>query len=302
MASLMSCTFRPAVLHGQSAPVGRKPRCVTRRVSGNRMVTRAAYQEVNGMSVKVYPGGKAEVGDDLCKMVLEYAAECVRSKGGFSLASPGGSVPTMLGKLPTMPGARMVDWSKVHLYFVNERQNEMKCCKLNRAQFADALGIPLENIHSPIGGESTPSAAAYDQTLRAAPMWVMSPASGDSAPQLDMALIGLGGDGHIGSVYPGSDTAQVFTADSLALPVDKPGKQSITMSLAMMAAATKTVIATCGEDKSDSVALALSLSAESAKWRPTDGPVPWLNAPAARLASGRGELFWMLDPAAAQKL
>lgn len=179
-----------------------------------------------------------------------------------------------------------------------------KCCKLNRSSFADALGIPAENIHAPIGGESSDSAAAYDASLRAAPLQVVSPTQGGTAPRLDMVLVGLGNDGHIGSVYPGSDTATVYSADSLALPVDKPGKQSITLSLSMMAAATYTIIATCGEAKADAVAAAVRLSAESAEWTPNDTmtPVPWLDAPAARLATGPGELFWLLDPAAASKL
>ena len=151
------------------------------------------------MTVTVYPD-EAKVAEELNKLVLNYASECVRSKGGFSIASPGGKIPKMLSALPSLPGAAQVDWSKVHLFFVNERQNEGKCCKLNRTEFADALGIPLANIHAPIAGDSCDSAAAYDSTLRSQPMWVVSPTRSDLAPQMDMALIGLGNDGHIGSV------------------------------------------------------------------------------------------------------
>ncbi|KAK3233455.1 hypothetical protein CYMTET_56247 [Cymbomonas tetramitiformis] len=249
------------------------------------------------MTVKVLDSD-AEVTQALLGVVLEGAKEAIAEKGAFSLAVPGGRIPTMLAGLINAPGSAEVDWAKCHLFFVNERQNEGKCCKLNKAQFADALGIPDANIYPPATGESVDSAAAYSQTLRDVPVGVVYiPAIDGSAPCLDMALIGLGNDGHIGSVYPGSETAAVADATSLALPVDKPGKQSITMSLAMMAAAKRTVIATCGEGKVESVAKAIKLSAASKAWKAEES-MPWLDAPSARLAVGPGETIWLLDAAA----
>ena len=88
----------------------------------------------------------------------------------------------------------------------------------------------------------------------------------------------------------------------LALPVDMPGKQSITLSLTMMGAAATTVVATCGDNKVDAAEAALRLTEASAAWKgPEDGPMPWLEAPAARLAAGPGKVVWMLDEPAAAK-
>mmetsp|Transcript_20519 Transcript_20519/g.28430 ORF Transcript_20519/g.28430 Transcript_20519/m.28430 type:complete len:324 (-) Transcript_20519:74-1045(-) len=262
-------------------------------------VTRAACNGVEGLSVQVLPTD-ADVELALCEAVLKSATEAIASKGAFSLAVPGGRIPKMLAHLTSMPAAKQVDWSKCHLFFVNERQNEGKCCSLNKAQFADALGIPDDNIHAPITGESPDSASAYDQTLRSQAAQIIP--SIDGMPSLDMALIGLGNDGHIGSVYPGSETAKVHSAASLALPVDKPGKQSITMSLAMMAAAQITIVASCGSAKVDAVSSAIRLSSDSASWSPGAGAMPWVDSPSARLASGQGETLWILDTEAAAGL
>eukprot|EP00873_Tetraselmis_striata_P013056 jgi/Tetstr1/433320/TSEL_022607.t1 len=260
--------------------------------------TQAAAKGVN-LKVTEFPD-EAAVGKALNELVVSAAAAAIAEKGAFSLASPGGSIPKLLAALPATPGADAVDWSKVHLFFVNERQNEGKCLKLNKAQFADALGIG--HVYPAAEGESIDSAAAYDATLRGCPANVLAPGAGaGAAPSLDMALIGLGNDGHIGSCYPNSDAARVAGAEQLALPVDMPGKQSITLSLAMMAAAKQTVVATCGAKKAEAIAAAVALSAESQAWGGA-GEVPWLTAPAARLASGPGENLWLLDAGAASRL
>eukprot|EP00218_Dolichomastix_sp_CCMP3274_P010600 CAMPEP_0170146870 /NCGR_PEP_ID=MMETSP0033_2-20121228/32233_1 /TAXON_ID=195969 /ORGANISM="Dolichomastix tenuilepis, Strain CCMP3274" /LENGTH=284 /DNA_ID=CAMNT_0010383635 /DNA_START=84 /DNA_END=934 /DNA_ORIENTATION=- len=266
--------------------VTRQPqRAVSRRSAGAAQASAAVMERVKVSVMDT----KDDVQAELCKLVVAAAEEAIAGKGAFSLAVPGGSIPKMLSALPSTEGASDVDWSKAHIYFVNERQNEGKCCNLNREQFADALGIPIENINAPATGESGPSAAAYSATMRAADASVLTPSASGGAPSLDLALIGLGNDGHIGSVYPGSEAAGTWDVSTLVLPVDMPGKQSISMSLAMMAAAKQTVVASCGAAKVESVQLALSLTAEAGAWQgpPAEGDaVPWLNAPSARLASG----------------
>ena len=50
------------------------------------------------------------------------------------------------------------------------------------------------------------------QLMRTAPAEILAPGEVGQAPQLDMALIGMGNDGHVGSVYPGSEAAQFADA------------------------------------------------------------------------------------------
>lgn len=50
-------------------------------------------------------------------------------------------------------------------------------------------------------GDATAEAQAYEAQLRALPAGVL-PVGADGLPLFDMALIGVGDDGHVGSLYP----------------------------------------------------------------------------------------------------
>jgi len=286
----------PAQLHGSQ-----RARCrsaALRRGQSQRVQVMVTAAMPSNVEVSILPTS-AEVGKTMNDLIIKEAKAAIARKGSFSLAVPGGSIPTMMGALPSHPEAASVDWSKVHLFFVNERQNEHKCLNLNKDKYADALGIV--EIRAPEEGSSTDSAAQYDALLRATDSSIIA-ANPGSTPSLDMALIGMGNDGHVGSCYPNSEAAAESDFSKLALPVDMPGKQSITLSLTMMGAAATTVVATCGDNKVDAAEAALRLTVASAAWKgPEDGPMPWLEAPAARLAAGPGKVVWMLDEPAAAK-
>ncbi|GKY90284.1 hypothetical protein MPSEU_000002500 [Mayamaea pseudoterrestris] len=112
-------------------------------------------------------------------------------------------------------------------------------------------------------------------------------------PVFDLALIGVGDDGHIGSLYP--NQPQVL-ADETAwvLPVSIKQPPSITLSLPVMAAAKQVVVAACGvsekypRGKADGMRRAILEKSET----------PW-SFPAVSL---RQVATWILDEAAASKL
>lgn len=60
----------------------------------------------------------------------------------------------------------------------------------------------------------------------------------DVVPRFDMVLLGMGADGHVGSLYPGRpETIMTAPSTPLVLPVDKKQPPSITLSLPVMCAA-----------------------------------------------------------------
>jgi hypothetical protein len=70
-----------------------------------------------------------EVADSLCKLVASNMRRCILDRGAFTLAIPGGSAAKALQGLAE--AAAGVDWSLVHIFFVNERL-EQKNYKLAR--------------------------------------------------------------------------------------------------------------------------------------------------------------------------
>ena len=75
----------------------------------------------------------------LCAEVEENAKACLAERSGFTLAVPGGSVAKALAGLKDAKG---IDWSKVHLFFVNERVPDGKCYKLAMDTWVSAVGMP----------------------------------------------------------------------------------------------------------------------------------------------------------------
>ena len=194
-----------------------------------------------------------EMGDALCLEVEENAKACIEERGWFTLAVPGGSVAKSLAGLKAVEG---VDWTKVHLFFVNERTPEGKCFKLASETWVDAVGIPSENVHKVGTGTPAKEARAYETQMRELDGDVLPCDEVNGLPIFDLILLGMGKDGHVGSIYPESDALNDETGAAV-LGVDMPEKRSITMSLALINTAERVVVACAGADKAETVREAL---------------------------------------------
>ena len=201
----------------------------------------------------------AQLAKALVLEVEENAKACIAERGAFVLAIPGGSVAKALAGLADVEG---VDWAKVHLFYVNERVPGGKCHALAKATWVDALGgaLPVENVHAvDESSESLEEAArAYEAQMRDLPRDVLPLDEVNGLPVFDLILLGMGADGHVGSVYPGS--AAVTEAAELSegvLAVEMPEKRSVTMSLRLINTAERVVVAASGAEKAETVRKAL---------------------------------------------
>merc|ERR1711902_400648 len=84
---------------------------------------------------------------------------------------------------------------------------------------------------------------AYEAALHALPESVL-PRNEADLPIFDLAIIGVGDDGHVGSLYPDRD--EVLERDRWVVSVEMKQPASISLSLPVMAAAKKVLIAACG--------------------------------------------------------
>jgi 6-phosphogluconolactonase len=184
-----------------------------------------------------------------------------------------------------------IDWSKVHIFWGDERfvpsDDDERNDKQAREALLDHVGIPEANVHAmaatdgEFGDDLDAAADGYAQLL--ARMF------DTSEPAFDVHLLGMGPEGHINSLFP--DTAAVQETERLVVGVTdspKPPPRRITLTIPAIRRSREVWLVVSGEGKADAVAAAVG------------GAKP-IDIPAAG-AAGTEATVWLLDEAAASKL
>ena len=201
------------------------------------------------------------------------------------IALAGGSTPRAayerLGQL-------VEDWSGVELWFGDERavgpDDPDSNARMVRESLLQRIGTAVPRINRvPTPGTAEELAAAYERALRE-----RVPAGPDGIPILDVALLGLGEDGHTASLFPHAPALDV--RGELVLPVHdapKPPPDRVTLSLDVLRAARSLLVLAAGADKAQPAAKLLA------------GPDP---ATPASLLADLPTLELVLDEAAAVRI
>ncbi|KAJ1460171.1 glucosamine-6-phosphate isomerases/6-phosphogluconolactonase-domain-containing protein [Pelagophyceae sp. CCMP2097] len=153
---------------------------------------------------------------DVCDEVVKVGQMAIASKGSFSLAVPGGSIVKALSKLKT----DALDFSKVHVFFCNERIDDNKCYQGALDAFTTKCGVPLANVHGVGSGSPTEVAASYAALIASHPSVDQS----GTLPSFDMMLLGTGEDGHVGSLYPDSEEIRLTGQGKIVLAIEAGGE------------------------------------------------------------------------------
>jgi 6-phosphogluconolactonase len=207
--------------------------------------------------------------------IARLVAGSVAERGAAHVALAGGSTPRPVYR--HLAERHDVSWTKVHIYFGDERAVPPNDGASNYHMAHETL---LRHVPIPPGQVHRMEAEREDLEAAAADYASLLP------ERLDVVLLGLGEDGHTASLFPGS--AALAEHDKTVLPVDgpKPPAKRLTIAPGVITGARATLVMAAGRGKAEAVARALEGS-----YDPVACP--------AQFARGG---IWVLDRPAAARL
>jgi 6-phosphogluconolactonase len=211
----------------------------------------------------------------------------VTRDGDARIALSGGSTPRRFHEL--LAAAEGVDWSRVHVYWGDERavgpDDEQSNYRMARETLLDHVPLPPANVHR-MQGElpAAEAASAYEELLRET-----FKLSAGQLPRFDLLVLGMGADGHTASLFPGTDALEERERLVVANHVPQLETTRITLTYPVLNAAAHALFLVAGADKA---------AALQCVFRPVDAERP----PAALVQPTDGAVTWLVDEAAAALL
>lgn len=196
----------------------------------------------------------SELAERALRLFIDSARGAIEQRGVFYVAISGGNTPGGFYELLSEESSySQIDWQKVHLFWVDERcvhpSAEASNFGLAANTFLLDVPIPGENIHRVTGEEAdyAKAAAEYQQTIRN--VFQLPPGR---IPEFDLILLGMGADGHIGSLLP--NTYVLFDTDDLASAVYRlDGFSRITLTVPVLRQARQLLVLISGQAKAEIV-------------------------------------------------
>ena len=226
----------------------------------------------------------SEVAESAARALLSKLSTLLEVKSEAHVALTGGTVGILtLAKLAHMD-SNAVDWSRVHIWWGDERfvspDSPDRNARQAREAWLNQSAVPEQNIHeypSTADGDLVSAAAKFDELLEA--FW------GQSLAEFDVVLLGVGPDGHVASLFPGHPQLIPHQFTVIESNSPKPPASRLSFSYEMLNNATEVWFTVAGADKADAYAAAMSNLS---------------SLPVARIHAKLNR--WFVDAAAAAKL
>lgn len=218
------------------------------------------------------------------QLFVELSHQALADRGRFTIALSGGSTPKRLFELlADSPFREAIPWDRTVVFWGDDRavppDHEWSNFKLADEALLSHVPVAEANIYR-IKGELGAKDAAEDMRRNLVNVF------GDKAlPSFDLALQGMGGDGHTASLFPGT---QALDATDWVVPVfdppADPAVDRVTLSFPVLKAARVALFLAAGKGKREKIAEIMN--------DPTAGE----RYPAARLEAKK--TIWYVDEAA----
>jgi 6-phosphogluconolactonase len=258
--------------------------------SGAHVFARLQSQSARSMKPEIrISKDLEELSRAAAELFVEQASNSAAERDQFLVALNGGSTPNRLFQLLATEYYRNVAWSKVHVFWGDERcvppEDQGSSYGQARDRLLRHVPIPQANIHR-VKGELDPVAASDDYS-RVLKEFASPPLDW---PRFDLVYLGMGEDGHTASLFPGSpvDVSEP-TMPVTAQYQDRPANR-VTLTPVVFNSARVIVFMATGEKKAQTFAEVLG-----GRYNPG-------LYPAQRIRPDPCTLIWLVDEAAAARL
>ncbi len=237
--------------------------------------------------VAVVPDAATLAATTAARLVLALV-DAQAAQGSASVVLTGGRIgAATLAQVAGLAWRDVVDWGAVDVWWGDERFLPAGDPDRNDTQAREALldSLPLDpaRVH-PVdgpdglaGNDPEAAAAAYAELL-----------TRDGPPAFDVLLLGLGEDGHVASLMPGTPAVTAEGWVTAVRDSPKPPRVRVSLTFGAIAAAAEAWVVVSGRGKAGKVAAAL-------------GGAPVNEVPGAGVRARR-RVRWLLDAEAAERL
>jgi 6-phosphogluconolactonase len=231
----------------------------------------------------------------VAKEFLHQAFAAIRERDTFTTALAGGNTPRLAyqqiaATWKVAPGGP-VDWSRVHLFWGDERHvtpdDPQSNYRMARQALIDRVPIPPENVHPVQSSLPDPHEAASHYAAEIRDFFQFGPGE---LPRFDLVLLGMGADGHTASLFPGSGALDARERLAVAAWIEKVSAWRITLTLPVINNAANVMVLVSGREKAETLRAVL------------EGPEASPPLPAQRIRPTSGSLLWIVDREAASLL
>lgn len=203
-----------------------------------------------------------------------------------TVALSGGSTPRRLFEILAEEYATAINWSALLFFWGDDRcvppDDEESNFKMANDLLLSKVGVPDANIFR-VRGEDEPESEA----MRYAEVIDINVRLENGLPAFDLALQGMGEDGHTASIFP--HQMDLLDSPAICAVAEHPdsGQKRITITGPVIRNAKHIAFLVAGEKKAVKVAAILKKTPESQTY------------PSAHIHADNGVLSWHLDQAAA---
>lgn len=213
------------------------------------------------------------------------AAEAIAARGRWTVALAGGGTPKPIyARLAEAGYAQRIDWTRVHLFFGDERcvhpDDARSNYRMAREALLDHVPLPAANIHR-IAGETDPALAALAYELAIQRLFRAA-----APPPFDLICLGLGDNGHTASLFPGTASLREQVRWVVPQYVEVMQSWRVTMTAPLINAARHVAFFVEGAGKAEMLQRVLH------------GPYEPDVLPAQLIQPAGGQLHWLVDAAA----
>ena len=242
-------------------------------------------------TTKVVPGvliattDAAQVAREAAVRIARGIRDTIDAVGRATIALSGGNTPRAAYGI--LAKDKSVDWSKVELFWVDERAvpptDDRSNYRHAKAELIDPAGIPADHVHrmEAEAADLGAAARAYEQVIRA-----HVAADERGIPVFDLEELGIGDDGHTASLFPGEPTMEVTDRLVVEVPAKGAREARLTLTAPVIEAARSILVLAVGKAKNEPLERVWAVSGSQRE------------TPARVVRNARGAITWIIDRAA----